>query len=458
MKQEIIIKKNLTVEKMVNTGFGLVRDNGIPIFIEEVVTGDVLDAQIVTSHKSYEKGIVEKINTPSQHRVEPFCAMANVCGGCQWQYISYDYQLEAKREIVKDCLQKIAGSDIKVLPTMPASNTKGYRCKVQYPVEQTKVSKRYLAGYYKKGTHEIINIKHCPIQPAIIDDVVQFLRDTAQELGVVAYNEKTHKGTLRHFVFRYSKSEKNMVLTFVVNDKKIHEKVQELSEAVCQKFPQITGIVVNLNTDKTNKIMGEKSLIAIGDDYIIENIDNFKYKISAGSFFQVNIESAKNILDVVKELVVKNCESPRILDAYSGVGTFGIYLSSVAKTIVAVEEYHQAVLDASENLKLNYIENIDLIEGEAKKIFKKLEDAGDNFDLVILDPPRKGCDSESLDAISRLSKKHIIYVSCNPATLARDMKSLMEKGFEPKFVQPIDMFCHTYHIETVVLFEKKENF
>jgi len=454
MKHENI-KENLIIEKMVNTGFGLAKDDGIPVFIEEVVTGDIIDAKIVTKNKSYCKGIIEKINTPSKNRVEPFCSLANVCGGCQWQYISYDYQLEAKREIVKDCIQKIAGIDIKVLPTMPASNTKGYRCKIQYPVAQTKVSKRYLVGYYKKGTHEIINIKHCPIQPAIIDDVVQFLRDKAQELGIVAYDEASHKGTLRHFVFRYSKSEKKMILILVVNDRKIHKNLKDLSEAVSEEFPQLIGVVVNSNTDKTNKIMGERFFPAVGKDYIIEHIDKFKYRISAGSFFQVNIESAKNILDVVRELVRKNCKSPRILDAYSGVGTFGIYLSHLAKTIVAVEEYHQAVMDASSNLKLNYIDNIDLIEGNAEKIFKKLEDAGEYFDLVIIDPPRKGCNSEALDSISRLSKKHIIYVSCNPATLARDMKILKEKGFEPKFVQPIDMFCHTYHIETVVLFEKK---
>ncbi len=448
------IKENLIIEKMVNTGFGLAKDDGLPIFIEEVVTGDVVDAKIVTKNKSYGKGIVEKINTPSKNRVEPFCSLAKVCGGCQWQHISYDYQLEAKREIVKDCIQKIAGIDTKVLPTMPASNTKGYRCKIQYPVAQTKVSKRYLAGYYKKGTHEIINIKHCPIQPAIIDDIVQFLRDKAQELGIVAYDEGTHRGTLRHFVFRYSKSENKLILILVVNDRKIHKNLKDFSEAVSEEFPQISGIVVNSNTDKTNKIMGERFFPAIGKDYIIEHIDKCKYRISAGSFFQVNIESAKNILDVVKELVRKNCKLPRILDAYSGVGTFGIYLSNLAKTIVAVEDCHQAVMDASYNLKLNYINNIDLIEGDAEKIFKKLEEAGEYFDLVIIDPPRKGCNNEVLDIISRLSKKHIIYVSCNPATLARDMKILKEKGFEPKFVQPIDMFCHTYHIETVVLFEK----
>jgi 23S rRNA (uracil1939-C5)-methyltransferase len=455
MEQENI-RKNLIVEKMVNTGLGLSKDQGVPIFIEEVVTGDVVDAKIVYKNKSYEKAVVETINKPSEHRVEPFCAMANVCGGCQWQYINYDYQLEAKREIVKDCLQKIAGVDIKVLPTMPAINTKGYRCKVQYPVSQTKVSKRYLAGYYKKGTHEIVNIKHCPIQPPIIDHVVKFLRDKAQELGIIAYDETKHKGTIRHFIFRYSKSEKNMVLTLVVNDRKIHKHIKDLSEAVFKEFTQVIGVVVNFNTDKTNKIIGEESQLAFGQDYIIERFDKIKFKISAGSFFQVNIESAKNILEVVKELVQKNCNSPKILDAYSGVGTFGIYLSSLAQKVVAIEEYTQAVWDARENLKLNFIENVTMVEGNVKDIFKKLEDAGEKFDLVIIDPPRKGCDAEALDSISNLSEKHIIYVSCSPATLARDMKSLQEKGFEPKFVQPIDMFCHTYHVETVVLFEKNK--
>jgi 23S rRNA (uracil1939-C5)-methyltransferase len=450
-----LLRENLIVTKMVNTGLGLAKDDGITIFVEDVVTCDVIDAKIFSKNKNYEKGAIDQIRKSSPHRVEPFCPLAKVCGGCQWQYISYDYQLEAKKEIVKDCLQKIAGIDIHVRPTMPASNTKNYRCKVQYPIGQTKVSKRFLAGYYKKGTHEIINIKHCPIQPSFIDDVVQFFRDKSQELELTAYDETKHKGTLRHLVFRYSKSENNMVVTIVVNDKKVHKKVKELANEIFETFPKVIGVVINFNTDKTNKIIGDASQVAAGKDFIVEKIKGLKYKISAGSFFQVNIDSAQNILETVKELVVKNTKKPRILDAYSGVGTFGIHLSSVADTIVAVEEYHQAVVDARSNIKMNLIDNIELIEGDAKKIFKKLEDLKEKFDVVIIDPPRKGCDNEALLSVSNLSKKHIIYVSCNPATLARDAKILEEKGFILKSAQPIDMFCHTYHIETVAFFEKK---
>jgi len=450
------IRKNITVEKMVNTGLGLAKDGGVPVFIEEVVTGDVLDAKVVFRNKSYEKAIIDEIKATSKYRVKPFCALANVCGGCQWQHITYDYQLEAKREIVKDCLQKIAGLEVKVLPTMPASNTKAYRCKVQYPLGQTKVSKRILAGYYKKGTHEIVNIKHCPIQPLVIDDVVQFVRDKAQELAITTYDEKKHKGTLRHFVVRYSKSEKNMVVTLVLNDKKIHQNTKDLAESLYNAFPQVVGVVFNFNTEKTNKIAGDKSELVAGKDFVIEKIKGLKYKISSGSFFQVNIDAAQNILDTVKDLVAGNHTSPTILDAYCGVGTFAIYLSQIAKKVVAVEEYHQAVLDARSNLKMNVIENVDILEGDAKETFQKLEAKGDKFDVVIVDPPRKGCDKEALESVSNLAQKHIIYISCNPATLARDAKELLAKGFEVKSVQPIDMFCHSYHIETVVLFEKKQ--
>lgn len=449
------IKKNITIQKMVNTGLGLAKDNGIPIFVEDVVTGDILDVKIISRKKSYERGIIDEIKATSKHRVTPFCALSKVCGGCQWQYISYDYQLEAKREIVKDCLQKIAGVDIKIHPTMPSPQTKNYRCKVQYPLGQTKVSKRILAGYYKKGTHEIVNIKHCPIQPTIIDDVVQFLRDKAQELGITAYDEQRHKGTLRHFVARYSKFEKNLVVMIVVNDRKIHQNIKALAEAVYEQFSAVVGVVVNFNTDKTNKIIGDSSELVVGKDFIIEKIKNVKYKISSGSFFQVNIDSAQNILETVKELIEKNCPSPQILDAYSGVGTFGVYLSKIAKKVVAVEEYPEAVADARANIKMNLIDNMDILEGDAKQIFQKLELLGKKFDVVIIDPPRKGCDTEALESVSNLSKKYIIYVSCNPATLARDTKELMNRGFEPKFVQPVDMFCHSFHVETVVMFEKK---
>ena len=335
--------------------------------------------------------------------------------------------------------------------------TQNYRAKIQYPIGQTKVSKRILAGYYKKNTHEIINIKHCPIQPSIIDEVTEFLRSEAQNLNIPAYNEKKHKGTLRHFVFRYSASSAKVLLTIVVNDYKLRDNIKKLAQNVSQKFNQIEGVIINYNTQKTNKILGASSKLVIGEDSIIEKIDNIRYRISAESFFQINIPTAKNILQKIKrtinELYPDKCA--RVLDAYSGVGMFGIYLSDSVKKVIAIEECHRAVLDAKRNLKLNKISNVELIEGDVKKAFKELLSKKEKFNVVIIDPPRKGCELTVLKDIAELSQKHIIYLSCNPSTLARDMKELVSIGFEPKFVQPFDMFCHTPHIETLVLFEKK---
>lgn len=448
------IKKDLKIESLVNTGTGLGKDDGYPIFVDGAVTGDILDVKLISPKKTYSKGIIQQINTPSKHRIKPFCSMANVCGGCNWQHIDYEYQLEAKKEIVADCIKKIGGINVEIQDVMPCDTPQKYRAKIQYPISQTKSSKRFVVGYYKKGTHEIVNIKHCPLQPKIIDVITQFLRDKAQKLEIKAYDETKHKGTLRHFIFRYSHAENNLILTIVVNDKKISGNIRKLAQDVKDEFKQVAGVCVNYNTEKTNKIMGERTVKAIGDDFIIEEIKGKRFKISAGSFFQVNINSATKLLDEAKRLVKENTNNPTILDAYSGVGTFGIYLSELASKVTAVEEYPKAVADAKVNIKMNAAKNIDLIKGDAKEIFKQMKADKVTFDIVIIDPPRKGCDKEAIDAVSSLSSKYIIYVSCNPSTLARDLKLLGEKGFTPKHIQPVDMFSQTHHVESVVLLEK----
>lgn len=448
------IKKDLKIDTLVNTGVGLAKDDGYPIFVDSTVPGDIINAKLISTKKTYAKGIVQEITTPSKHRKKPFCPMANVCGGCNWQYIDYEYQLEAKREIVKDCLKKIGGIDTKVQNTMPCDSPEQYRAKVQYPISQTQSSKRFIVGYYKKGTHEIVNIKHCPIQPKIIDIVTKFFREKAQELGIKSYNEKKHKGTIRHLIYRYSQDENNMVLTIVVNDKKISGNIRKLAQDLKDEFKQVAGVCVNYNTEKTNKILGDRTVKAIGDDFIIEKIKDKRFKVSAGSFFQVNINSATKLLDEVKRLVKEHCDQPTILDAYSGVGTFGIYLSDLASSVTAVEEYPKAVADAKVNIKMNGIKNIDLIKGDAKEVFKSMVSNDQKFDVVIIDPPRKGSDKEAIDAVANLSNKYIIYVSCNPSTLARDLKLLQEKGFSPKHIQPVDMFPQTHHVESIVLLSK----
>lgn len=444
----------LTVEKLVYEGSALAKYDGMPVFIDGGCPGDVLKAEIVKLNKNYAKAKIKEILTPSPHRIKPFCPIHNVCGGCGWQYITYDYQLEQKRNIVEETIKKITGEHIEVKPVIPSPETREFRCKLQYPCTQTKVSKRIIAGYYKKGTHEIVNVKYCPIQPKIIGKILEFIRTKAAELSITAYNEKKHKGELRHIIFRYSKSENTCLIIFVVNAHQLSDKLKKLSKAVMEEFAHVTGCCINYNTEKTNLIMTNDTRKIQGENFYYEKIGDVKYRISANSFFQVNIGSAENIFNTVKNIIKENYKTPKILDAYSGVSSFGLWLKDIASEITCVEEAPSSSKDAIENVKINNAQNFTILNGDAKQIFQNLIDNGKKFDITVLDPPRKGCEQESLDIAVKLTDKAIIYVSCNPSTLARDIKYLHENGFKTKYIQPVDMFCHSYHIESIAWLEK----
>ncbi len=450
----------VTPEKLVYEGAALAKVDGFPIFINDACPQDKLKIRITKANKSFATAQIVEILEPSPHRVKPFCPMHNVCGGCGWQFVDYDFQLEQKRNIVEETIKKITGEEIEVKPVIASPKTREFRSKVQYPVSQTKVSKRLLAGYYKKGSHELVNIKYCPIQPKIIDKITEFVRDKAQELEISGYNEKTNMGELRHLVYRYSKSENACIVIFVVNHTKLSEKFKNLAKKVMDEFAHVKGCLINYNTERTNLIINGETRKIQGENHVIEKISSGEngeekaYKISANSFFQVNVDSAKNIFDIVKGIVSKNYPEARVLDAYSGVSSFGIWLSDVAKEIVSVEEAVSASRDAKENAEMNGVENIKIINGDAKEAFEKMVEDEESFDVVLLDPPRKGCSKESLEYAQKLAKKAVIYVSCNPSTLARDLKTFHENGFKTKFVQPVDMFCHSYHIESVAWLER----
>lgn len=443
-------------QKLVYEGAALAKPDGYPVFIDGACPGDKLKIKITKANKNFANAVIEEIIEPSPHRVKPFCPMHNVCGGCGWQHIDYDFQLEQKRNIVEETVKKITGEDIEVKPVVASPQTKAFRSKVQYPVSQTKVSKRLLAGYYKKGSHELVNIKFCPIQPKIIDKITDFIRQNAQELGISGYSEKSHKGNLKHIVYRYSRSENNLIVIFVVNDTQLRDKFKKLSKKLTDEFAHIKGCLINYNPEKTNLIMSNDTRKITGENFITEKIGDKIFKISANSFFQVNIGSAENIFNIVKDIIKNNYKDCRILDAYSGVSSFGIWLSDAAKEVVSVEEAPSATKDAAENVKLNNVTNLTALNGDAKKIFEELIAQGQKFDVTVLDPPRKGCEKESLDYAVKLTEKAIIYVSCNPSTLARDLKYLHENGFQTQYIQPVDMFCHSYHIESVALLKRTD--
>ena len=450
---ELIVK----VEKLSNLGLGIAKFNGYVIFIENSCPGDTVKVKLCKKNKTYANAKIMELIEPSGKRVAPFCPMQKVCGACQLQFIDYNYQLELKTEIVKDAIKSICGHEVEVRDAIASPQNREYRHKIQYPVSQTKDSKRIIAGYYKTASHELVNIKYCPIQPAYCDDIIEFIRKVAQECGVSGYDEKKHAGDLRHIVIRSSRYNGKNLVILVVNAKKNFEKIRKLAFRIYNELENIAGVGVNFNFKQTNLILGDNTEILEGNGFIEEQLCDKIFKVGAKTFFQVNPESANNIFSYIKQYISEHFDSPMVLDAYAGITAFGICLSDIAGKVVSVEEVKESVTLAEKVLKDNGIKNVELHNMDAGKFFEKeLNTKSRSFDVTVLDPPRKGCTQSSLDYVMKLTKGKIIYVSCNPATLARDLKYLIENGCKAEFIQPFDMFPHTYHVETVCLLSRKD--
>ena len=438
----------VNIEKITNLGAGIAKIDGCVVFIENSCPKDKLKIKITKVNKSFSKGEIIEIIEPSEYRTTPFCPMYKVCGSCQLQFIDYNYQLIIKKAITKDTIKSISGLDIPIFDTISSPETKNYRRKIQYPISQTKNSKRILAGYYKPKSHEIVNIKYCPIQPEICDKVIEFIRKHAVDYGIQGFEEKEHRGELRHVVIRNSAYTNKNLVVLVANATKNFNRLNNFAKAIYNEFEDVSGVCVNYNSKKTNVILGAKTECIAGCDYIEEKILDKVFRIGANTFFQINPKSAENIFRYVKNYISDNMNNPVVLDAYAGISSFGICVSDVCKQVVSVEENKDSCDLAKIVAKDNNINNIEINNMDAGKFFAKEKR---NFDAIILDPPRKGCTEQSLDEAYRLSKDTIIYVSCNPATLARDLKYLNQKGCIIESIQPFDMFCHTYHIENVAI-------
>ena len=444
----------LNIEKLTPNGCALARfeEEKFVVFVDGALCGEEVKVKITKLNKKYAKGEILEIIKPSKHRIKPPCALYNACGSCDFQICDYDYSILQKTLILKDIFKDITDEE-KIYDVIKSPEILHYRHKIQYPSRRTKNSKRMLLGYYKNNSHDLINIKYCPIQPEIINEVAQFIRDN---FIFDCYCEKTSKGLLKNVVFRITKDNKNILLSFVLNcNIDEYQKLYKsdfilFAKNITEKFSEIKGVFANLNPDKSNKILSEIDIKIQGDDYIIETLEDKKYKIGPSSFFQVNPKSAINLFNTVKNQIKENST---ILDAYGGVGAIGIFISDRAKKITLVEENKNAIKMAKENFKLNNIKNYEIYEGDAKKHLIDFQKEKRMFDYVILDPPRKGCDYDALLAVLKIAK-NIIYVSCNPQTLKRHMLHLKKEGFSAKFIQGVDLFPYTHHIEAVVLFEK----
>lgn len=449
------VKKNdtitLTFEDLTHEGNGVGKINGYPLFVPNALPGEEAIVKVVKANKNFGFGKMLELKTKSPERVEASCHIH--CGGCQLQHMSYKLQLEMKQNQVKNVMKKIAHLDhVPVHPIIGMDNPFHYRNKVQIPVGEK--NGELIAGFYQKRSHRILeNTETCSIQDETINEMVKATREIANRIGIKAYNEENHSGELRHIMVRTGFATNEAMVVLVTRSNKLPGKeliIQELTE----RFPQIKSIVQNINTQRTSVILGEKTKVLWGEEYIYDKIGDITFAISAKSFFQVNPVQTKALYDKALEYA-KIGKDDTVIDAYCGIGTISLFLAQKAKKVYGIEVVPEAINDAKNNAKLNGITNAEFSVGEAEKVMPDWKEKGINPDVIVVDPPRKGCDVDFLQAMLDMQPKRIVYVSCNPSTLARDLRILEDGGYETKEVQPVDMFPQTPHVEAVTWLEKK---
>ena len=429
-------------------GKGVGKIDGLTIFIEGGTLGDTVNVEITQMKKNFALGKTVEIVKSSRHRVESNCKVSDDCGGCQLRELDYTNQLKMKTQKVKSDLERIGKlENVQAHDIIGMNKPIRYRNKAQVPVGENHI------GFYKKGSNSIVDTDECVIQSKSTEKAIKLIREFMKKYEVSGYNKRTNRGVIRHIVTKISFKTQDMMIIVVTNTHKLPHK-EELIEMIRAEMPNVKSIIQNVNDRRTNLVLGEKNKIIYGHGKIIDYIGDLQFKISPNSFFQVNPKQTLVLYEkALKFADLKGHET--VFDIYSGIGSLSLFLSKKARKVYGVEVVKEAVEDAKENAKLNDIKNVEFFEGTAESVLPKLYEEGKRADVVVLDPPRKGCETEVLDSIIKLSPEKIVYVSCNPSTLARDLNYLSENGFKVKEVQPVDMFAGSVHVETVTLIEKK---
>lgn len=443
----------LTFEDLTHDGSGVGKVNGYPLFVPYALPGETAKVKVIKVNKKYGFGRLIEVTKKSEHRVDPPCNVFYKCGGCQIQHLDYEMQLEMKRNQVKNALKKIGHIEgIPIHPTIGMEDPWRYRNKVQIPVG-TK-NGELITGFYRMRSHDIIDdMERCIITEEANDEMIDVVREIANDLGIPAYNEINHRGVLRHIMVRSGKVTKQLMVVIVTRKEKVPQ-LDELVSILKEKHPEITSIIQNINPDKTNVILGRKTKVLHGEEYIYDEIDGVRFAISAKSFYQVNpIQTEKLYKKALEYADLSGNEI--VIDAYCGIGTISLFLAQKAKKVYGVEIVPEAISDAKENAKLNNMDNVEFFVGQAEKVMPWWQAQGLKPDVIVVDPPRKGCDEDLLHAMLQMKPKRIVYVSCNPSTLARDLKILEEGGYKTREVQPVDMFPQTMHVELIALMSRE---
>lgn len=433
------------------SGEGVCRYQGQVIFVANTVTGDRLKAKIVQAKAKFARGKIEQLLTDSNYRIRPNCIVADKCGGCQWQHIEHSYQREAKYQQVVQAFQRIGGfENIQIQPILHTSDALNYRNKSTYPFGRSNTG-QVQAGYYRQGSHKLVNLNQCPVQDERLHPLLKEVKQDIQQRGWSIYNENNHQGRLRHLSLRIGKNTGEMLLTLVTTNANL-TGIEEQAKFWLEKYPLLVGVCLNLNSDRTNAILGKITHTIVGKSYLREIFAGIELHIAADTFFQINTAAAELLFQaILQQLNLKGDEN--IIDAYCGIGTFSLPLAQRVKQVIGIEVNPTSIQQAQKNAHLNQINNATFYTGKVKHCLKEIELQPD---ILLLDPPRKGCESEVIDQILELQPSQIAYISCKPATLARDLKLLCESGmYQAVYIQPADFFPQTTHVECCAILNRR---
>lgn len=451
-------KKNdlltVTIEDMGHDGEGIGKVDGYTVFVKDTVIGDKVQAKIMKAKKNYGYARLVEIMEPSKDRVEPRCAYARQCGGCQIQALSYEKQLAYKQQKIENNLIRIGGFQKEEIPMQPIIGMEDpyhYRNKAQFPVGCDKEG-HLIAGFYAGRTHTIISNRKCYLGVEVNEQILNLVLAHMEAYDIPAYDEMTGKGLVRHVLIRYGFQSKEIMVCLVVNGSRIPGAEDLIAKL--REIPGMTSISLNINREKTNVILGRKGKLLWGKEYITDTIGPIAYQISPQSFYQVNPVQTKNLYEKAISMAGLT-GNERVMDAYCGIGTIGLIASRNAKEVISVELNPDAVRDAVTNAKRNGIKNVSFYQNDAGAFMVSMAEKGEKADVVFMDPPRAGSDEAFLSSVVMLAPEKIVYISCNPETLARDLRYLTKHGYRAEEAWGYDMFAWSEHVETVCLLSRK---
>ena len=432
-------------------GQGVAKIDGCAVFIPNAIVGERVRVRIEKAQKTWAAGKITEILEKSPHRVNRECPVAKLCGGCDFWHMDYEEETRLKAERVRQALNRIGGEALEEMPILAAPDCHSYRNKAQYPVASQKG--RVYAGFFKAGTHQVVENPRCLILPEETDRIRKLVIDYVNHYRISAYNEQTHKGLLRHIYVRRGAESGQVLVCLVVNGRSLPH-TEDLVKRL-QTVPGFTTLVLSVNTKKGNTILGDAFITLYGPGYIEDTLCGLNFRLSARSFYQVNHHQAQRLYEAAIGQAQITKEDT-VLDLYCGVGTITLCMAKAAGKVIGVEVIPQAVADAKDNAKRNGIGNAEFFCGDAGEAALALEAKGIKADVVVVDPPRKGLNAQTIEALARFAPRRIVYVSCDPATLARDVALLKERGYVLKNAMACDLFPRCAHVESIVTMIRQE--